>query len=93
MSRIISIAEVFDVMTNKNPYSVSWDSRNGFSMPGEVDYTRAIFELQANAGIKFDPALVQTLVDNVTEDDVEWSAVETCLLTEKRHKRDREMAA
>lgn len=93
MSRIISIAEVFDVMTNKNPFNLDWDSRGGFNMPSFVDYNRALLELQGNAGRKFDPALVSILVNNINEDDVEWRAVETCIQTQKRRRRDRKMVA
>lgn len=88
MSRIISIAEVFDVITNKKPFNRMLNSDESFGMLGSVEYTRAIIELQANAGHKFDPNLVETLVKNITEDDVEWNAFESSLQAERKRRRD-----
>lgn len=55
VSRIISIADAYDAMTSERSYRSA--------LPEEV----AIKELQKNAGIQFDPALVRIFIENVLE--------------------------
>lgn len=50
-SRIIAIAESYDVMTNTQPYQAA------------MTRTEALEELQKNAGSKFDPALVALFIN------------------------------
>lgn len=52
-ARIISIVDVFDVLTHDRPYkkAMSWDA--------------AIQELKDNAGTQFDPHLLQMFLDNL----------------------------
>ena len=53
MSRIISIANAYDIMTSDGSYR------------GLLSEKVAILELQKNAGIKFDPYLVSIFVEKV----------------------------
>jgi putative methionine-R-sulfoxide reductase with GAF domain len=52
-TRIISIAEAFDVMVSTTSYKVP------------MDFDTAIEELKKNAGTQFDPKIVQVFIDHV----------------------------
>ncbi len=49
-SRIVSVADVWDALTHERPYKEAW--------PEE----RALAEIERNAGIKFDPAMVEVFL-------------------------------
>ncbi|HHW31205.1 MAG TPA: PAS domain-containing protein [Clostridiaceae bacterium] len=55
LSRIIAVAESYDVMTNK-------------SYKNAISHEEAILELKKNAGIKFDPIVVNKFIDMVKVD-------------------------
>jgi len=93
MSRIISIAEVFDVISSRKSLNHALHMDEGNSMPGSMSYTTAIMELQGSAGKKFDPALVKILTENINEGDVEWCAIERCLQKDSRRQRNLRVVA
>ncbi len=70
LSRIISIAEAFDVMTNPNSF------RNAGGRP-PLSVPDAIGELQKNAGTQFDPKLVSVFSEVLTQDEVTEQPVQT----------------
>jgi HD-GYP domain len=52
LARIISIIDAYDVMTHETPYKPS------------ITHEQALYELQRNAGLQFDPKLVEIFVYN-----------------------------
>ena len=53
-ARIISIADAFDAMTNKQSYKIP------------ISFEDALVELQKNAGTQFDPDLVKIFIENIS---------------------------
>ncbi|MFZ3137568.1 MAG: HD domain-containing phosphohydrolase [Thermodesulfovibrionales bacterium] len=58
-SRIIAIAEAFDVMVSKESYRYN------------IGFHEAIEELKENAGTQFDPQFVEVFINNVTPEHVQ----------------------
>ncbi len=54
-ARILSVADKFDMLTNKNSNST------------QLDYEMALSEIEANASTQFDPAIVQALKSSLTD--------------------------
>lgn len=63
LSRIVAIAEAFDVMTNAKSF------RNASGVP-PMTVAEALEELQKNAGSQFDPHLVALFADVLTQEEV-----------------------
>ncbi|MDH4027346.1 MAG: GAF domain-containing protein [Nitrospirota bacterium] len=57
-SRILFVADTFDVLTSKYSYRT------------QLDYKAAITELEANAGTQFDPAVVEALKASIVESGI-----------------------
>lgn len=58
LARVLSVADAFEAMTSDRPY------RRGMKLEAALE------ELRRNAGLQFDPALVQALLDALSEGDV-----------------------
>ncbi|OGP64147.1 MAG: hypothetical protein A3K22_01375 [Deltaproteobacteria bacterium RBG_16_42_7] len=57
-SRIIFVAEVFDVLTSKNSYRE------------QIDYDAAIKEIEEHAGTQFDPAVIKAFKEAIKDSDI-----------------------
>jgi HD-GYP domain-containing protein (c-di-GMP phosphodiesterase class II) len=57
-SRIVAVVDAFDAMTSNRPYR------------GALSFERAVAELESNAGVQFDPAVVSAFVAAVRPEDV-----------------------
>jgi len=51
--RIVSVADTFDALTNARPYKEAWSRE------------RALAEIERNAGIHFDPQVVEAFLDTI----------------------------
>lgn len=71
VSRIISIAEVFDVMMNRKTHESKARNTEDNITRDEMRFDTAISELKKNAGTQFDPHLVDVFIKNISEDDLE----------------------
>lgn len=72
MSRIIGIAEAFDVMTNRFSFkNAGKEAGNGREKTAA--FQRALGEVKANAGTQFDPQLAELFIKTLNEDDIEPS--------------------
>ncbi len=69
-SRIIGIAEAFDVMVSKDSYKNLDKVITPYTHASVVDFNHAIQELKNNAGTQFDPDLVQAFLQTISEDDL-----------------------
>ena len=66
-SRIIAIAEAFDVMTNSQSFKKVGRLLHDATVPTVFGFQRALEELKENAGTQFDPQLVEAFLKNVTD--------------------------
>jgi putative nucleotidyltransferase with HDIG domain len=57
-ARILSVADIFDVLTNK------------YSYKKRLDYTDVVSEIEANSGLQFDPAVVKAFKSALKETDL-----------------------
>jgi putative nucleotidyltransferase with HDIG domain len=57
-SRILFVADTFDVLTSK------------YSYKQQMDFESAMEEIEANAGTQFDPVIVKTLKSCITKTDI-----------------------
>ncbi|MEW6052552.1 MAG: HD domain-containing phosphohydrolase [Nitrospirota bacterium] len=69
-SRIIAIAEAFDVMVSKDSYKCKGKMHGNGVNPFIVEFQEAVGELKSNAGTQFDPELVGMFIDKVTFEHV-----------------------
>lgn len=58
-ARILFLAEVFDILTNKHSYRKE-----------QLDYTSAVNEIEANSGLQFDPAIVKAFKASIKDTDI-----------------------
>lgn len=65
-SRMIAIAEAFDVMVNRESYKYTGKVITENKIPFIFGFYDAIEELKRNAGTQFDPQLVDIFINNVT---------------------------
>ncbi len=70
-SRIISIAEVFDVMMNRKTHESKARNPENNICRDDLMFDEAISELKKNAGAQFDPRLVDAFINNISKDDLE----------------------
>lgn len=66
-SRIIAIAEAFDVMYHRDSYKAVGDLLDSDVIPTIVGFQDALDEIKRNAGIQFDPHLVELFLKIITE--------------------------
>lgn len=57
-ARILFLAEVFDVLTNK------------YSYREQLDFTAAVNEIEANSGLQFDPAVIKAFKASIKDTDI-----------------------
>ena len=70
-SRIIAIAEAFDVMVSKESYKCTGKLIHGDTNPLIFEFQDAIGELRRNAGTQFDPLLIEFFIKNITPEHVQ----------------------
>jgi len=70
-SRIIAIAEAFDVMVSKESYKCTGKLIYGDTTPLIFEFQDAIEELRKNAGTQFDPLLIDFFIKNITPEHVQ----------------------
>jgi putative nucleotidyltransferase with HDIG domain len=70
-SRIIAIAEAFDVMVSKESYKCTGKMIHSDINPCIIGFQDAIEELKKNAGTQFDPQFVEVFIENVTPEHVQ----------------------
>lgn len=71
VSRIISIAEVCDVMMHRGIHESRARHTGDKASRRELRFEEVIAELKKNAGTQFDPHLVDVFIEHVTEDNME----------------------
>lgn len=76
ISRIIGIAETFDVMTNEFSFKMRRNGAEKKIPPGTAGFRKALIELKQNAGTQFDPRLVEVFLGAVSEEDIISSQIE-----------------
>jgi len=59
-ARILFLAEVFDILTNKHSYRAP------------LDFIAAVNEIEANSGTQFDPAVVKAFKASLKDTDIIW---------------------
>jgi HD-GYP domain-containing protein (c-di-GMP phosphodiesterase class II) len=69
-SRMIAVAEAFDVISNRDSYKYSDPSLDGHGPA--AGFREALIEIGKNAGTQFDPKLVDAFTHGISEDDVEY---------------------
>jgi len=70
-SRVIAIAEAFDVMMSKDSYKCTGKIITDNTKPFIFEFQDAIEELKKNAGTQFDHEFVEVFINNVTLEHVQ----------------------
>jgi len=70
-SRIIAIAEAFDVMVSMDSYKQTGQIISEHTKPHITGFHEALEELRRNAGTQFDPEFVEVFINNVTTEHVQ----------------------
>lgn len=66
-SRIIAIAEAFDIMINSDSYKFTEGLTDIEELPFSERLNTAIDELRNNAGTQFDPKLIEVFINSIDE--------------------------